>query len=140
MKKYFCQSPDGTDFFETEKEALEYATKIIESCLDGGEWCEEVEDIICGIVTHKTVMTDKVMKPDNIDEEGCDGEGNWWDSDCDFKCNYEIKRIEDEQPELLKKDQRFICLKCGSEDVVVRPFFGSVSVCKTCGNEWNNPK
>lgn len=37
-------------------------------------------------------------------------------------------------------DHRFVCKKCGSSDVVLRPFFGSVSRCRECGNMWSNPK
>ena len=37
-------------------------------------------------------------------------------------------------------DHRFVCEKCGSSDVVLRPFFGSLSRCRKCGHIWSNPK
>ena len=35
-------------------------------------------------------------------------------------------------------DARFICPQCGSEDVGLRPFYGSVSVCHKCKYTWNS--
>ena len=38
----------------------------------------------------------------------------------------------------IETDPRFICPKCGSNDVVLYPYFGSISECKKCGYRWNS--
>jgi ribosomal protein L37AE/L43A len=37
------------------------------------------------------------------------------------------------------KDSRFVCAKCGSDDVKIAPMYGSVSRCCNCGHKWANP-
>ena len=38
----------------------------------------------------------------------------------------------------VKKDTRFVCPKCNSENVKLRPMYGSVSHCKNCDYKWTN--
>lgn len=33
-------------------------------------------------------------------------------------------------------DKRFICPKCNSTNVVMRPYFGCIMRCKDCNHKW----
>ena len=97
--EYFLHDPEnGMVFFETAKERDEYADKAIKEYLDADGWHEDVTSIIAGKVTHRTKETDRVDRPadEDIDEEGCDGEGSYW-GDTDFKCNYKLVGMESAQ-------------------------------------------
>jgi len=94
--EYFLFDPyNGMVFFKTAKERDEYADKAINEYLDEDGWHEDVTGIIAGKVTHFTKETDRVDRPsdEDIDEEGCDGEGSYW-GDMDFKCNYKMVGME----------------------------------------------
>lgn len=88
---YFVYDPAGYGFeeFETEKEMLEFAEKAIAEHGEDGEWCEEVENIICGKITHFTEMFNKLTK-----EEADEEEREHWPSNIDYICNYRLKEIK----------------------------------------------
>lgn len=94
--EYFLHDPErGMLFFDTEKERDEYADKAIQCYMDAYGWHEDVTSIIAGKVTHSTKETDRVDSPadEALDEEGCDGEGSYWEG-IDFKCNYKLVEVE----------------------------------------------
>jgi hypothetical protein len=70
-----------------------------------------------------------------------------FEDDCEFnyeKCWKAIKalKVELDKPEPETdtiKDRRFICSKCGSDDVKIAPMYGSSSRCCNCGHKWANP-
>ena len=37
-----------------------------------------------------------------------------------------------------ERDARFVCPKCSSRNVVLRPMYGSVSRCKDCNFVWSS--
>ena len=95
---YFVNDPegDGMMYFETAEERDTYAAKCVEAYLDyyDGAWSEEVTSVIAGVVTHSAQQVDRVDRPDDVDEEGIDGEGRYWDSDWDYVCNYKMLPVE----------------------------------------------
>ncbi len=97
--RFFLFDPegDGMTFFKTEAERDSYAKVSINGYRDSCEgWSEDVESVCAGTVTHIVKKTDSVKRPpdEEIDEEGNDGEGNWWDSDWSEMCNYELSELE----------------------------------------------
>ena len=87
---------DGAMFFLTAEERDAYAKRIIpEYCLDGWSESEDVEYVFAGEVTHTTVKTNIIKRPpeDEINEDGEDEKGNWWDGDMDEMCDYELKKV-----------------------------------------------
>jgi len=47
--------------------------------------------------------------------------------------------LSDAQEPDTTKDSRFVCAKCGSDDVKIAPMYGSSSRCCNCGHKWENP-
>lgn len=88
---YFLYAPesDGFYYFKTEKDRDDFAKLEIAEYLDDG-WMEEVEGIMAGKITHTTQQTNRTEKPDNLDEDGLDGEGLYWAPEWDYVCNYEL--------------------------------------------------
>lgn len=97
--KFFVCDNASSDFyyFRTEEERDKAAKCLIGSYL-GDSWSEEVEQIICGEITHTCKKVNVVHRPleDEIDEEGYDQEGEYWDGDWDYKCDYEMVKLEDQ--------------------------------------------
>lgn len=96
--RFFLFDPegDGMTFFRDESERDAYAkTSINEYCVNDEGWSEDVESVCVGAVTGIATKTNIVKRPpeDEIDEEGVDGEGNWWDPEWSEKCNYELLPI-----------------------------------------------
>jgi hypothetical protein len=85
---------DGFMYFETENLRDAYAKIVIASYLNDG-WDEEVTDVVAGKLTHTTIMTDKVDRPDNIDEDDYDQSGTYWDPDWSYMCNYELTDMQE---------------------------------------------
>ena len=91
---YFVyDSNSGFETFSNETDRNTHAEDCIQGYLDDG-WDEEVTTVCSGIITHETIQTDLVKRPDIIDEEGHDGNGDWWDSEWDYKCNYALAPID----------------------------------------------
>jgi hypothetical protein len=98
---YFLYDPngDGVQFFATQEERDQAAKDIIEECLDGGEWGAGVDEIVAGVVTHKSTKVDILKRPpdEEIDDDGLDLEGNYW-GDYNERCNFELKPIDPQSP------------------------------------------
>jgi hypothetical protein len=88
---WFSYDPqsDGMVFFETEKEARADAQRCVDLSLDEF-WSEDVDRICYGRVTHAATQVDRIDRPESLDEDGHDEDGEYWPSDCEFKCNYEL--------------------------------------------------
>jgi len=93
--KWFCDNENEAEreCFNTEKEALDKANEWIQSYLDRDGWSEIVDFIHVCKITHSSKECDRQDRPDTIDEEGCDGEGEYWPSNLDYKINYKMKPI-----------------------------------------------
>lgn len=87
-KPWFCYDGDEFDYFATEEEALESSKKAIEYFLDE-TWDECVANVMVGKVTHLATPTNKVSRPNELDEKGLDADGYYWPEHVTHKCDYE---------------------------------------------------
>lgn len=88
----YCNE-SGFDCFETLDEALDEASERTQDYLVDG-WSEEVTSVCVGKITHRAKMCDQVFPDGEIDEDGRDEAGDYWDPDCDYKCNYKMLSVE----------------------------------------------
>ena len=98
MKKetpYFVYDPDGDGFtyFATEEERDRFSEECIKSYLDDS-WDEGVTRVIGGKITHRAAEVDRVDRPPEVDEEGCDHEGHYWPQDAEYMCGYKLLPID----------------------------------------------
>lgn len=95
-KQWFAYDPnDCPEFFETEEEAAKRAKEILAQYADYAltDGWDELTDMICyGKVTHAAMRTNEMIRGE-VDEDGIDGEGIYWESDIEFKCDYEIQKL-----------------------------------------------
>ena len=91
---FFVHCPEsGFDCFLTLDAALDEANERIQGYL-GDAWSEEVTGVCVGKITHRAKMCDQVFPDGEIDEDGIDEAGEYWDSDIDCKCNYKMLPAE----------------------------------------------
>lgn len=94
-KIYFLNDPhEGYETFKTEAERDKEAALAIERYLDDG-WDEEVANVECGVITHVATQTDIVRRPDTVDEDGIDEEGDHWLPEHTHRCNYKMLPVTD---------------------------------------------
>jgi hypothetical protein len=100
-RRFFYYDPKDTFFyFATKAERDEAAEKAIDGYLNDNGWNENVTQIVAGELTQVTKQCDVVNRPpdDELDEDGCDIEGTYWDEH-EYSCNYRlypnIKEFED---------------------------------------------
>lgn len=88
----YDQEGEGMTYYRDKEERDKAAKEAIANYLDCNEWVEEVEYVCVGEVTATTEKTNVTVRPpaDEIDEDGIDQEGDYWDGDCEEKCNYEL--------------------------------------------------
>lgn len=84
----------GLTFYRTAKERDEAAKVCIDGYLDES-WAEETDLICAGEVTHTAQVLNKTMRPpaEELDECGCDGKGNYWDTDVAWRGNYTLEPL-----------------------------------------------
>ena len=88
----YCPS-SGQQFYAAVEERDEAAKDIIQDHLQEGEWSEDVGDVFAFTVTHKAAQVDVKHPEGELDEEGCDENGDFWDADVDFTCNYALEPL-----------------------------------------------
>ena len=98
MDKYFTYDPENNEFetYATPAEQSKAAEEIIASYLDNDNtWPEpeEVAGIVCGVITERATICDNVNRPEKLDDEGYDEEGQYWPEEIDHICNYEMIAI-----------------------------------------------
>lgn len=91
----FDPEGDGMQFFPTVEERNAASKEAIQAYLDDG-WSEEVGNVIAGEVTHLTTATNVVRRPETLDEDDHDEDGEYWPEGADFKCDYELVAIASE--------------------------------------------
>jgi len=91
---YFFYDSEGYGFvyYATEAERDIAVKKSIKSYLDG-YWDESVTEIVIGKITHSVLQVDRVERPESVNDEGVDDEGEHWDDDIEYKCNYGVDKI-----------------------------------------------
>jgi len=97
--RFFVYDPEGDSivFFRDEVERDAYMKESIRKYLAEEEgWSEKVEEVCAGQVTHAARKTNVVKRPpeDEIDEDGIDGEGKYWDPDWSEMCDYEMAKLD----------------------------------------------
>lgn len=87
---------DGMTYYRDKDQRDKDAAEAVRSYLDANEWIEEVEYVCVGEVTALASKTNVTPRPpDNeIDEDGCDAEGVYWEGDCEETCNYELVALD----------------------------------------------
>jgi hypothetical protein len=94
--RFFIYDPEGDGFiyFRTVEERDAHQGMVIDGYLDEG-WDESVEQVVAGEVTHSAQQVGREERPpeEQLDEEGCDGEGTYW-GDFSYKCNYALLPID----------------------------------------------
>jgi hypothetical protein len=92
--RFFLYDPegDGMTYYRDKDQRDKDAKSAIAQYLDCGEWVEEVKCVCVGEVTALAGKTNVTPRPpaEEIDEDGCDLEGEYWDGDCIERCNYEL--------------------------------------------------
>lgn len=100
--KFFCYCPnEGFEVFETLDEAIDDANERIQGYLDHA-WSEDVTGVCAGKITHRAKMCDQVFPDGEIDEDGFDEAGYYWDPDWDYQCNYKMIAYQKPAPEVTK--------------------------------------
>lgn len=89
----------GVEFFQDKASAEAAAARLIRNWLDDDGWMEEAGQVFIAQITDQSAECDVVHRPpaDQIDEDGLDGDGNWWDSDWDRICNFKLQPVAAEQ-------------------------------------------
>jgi hypothetical protein len=92
--RFWLHDPEGNGmtYYRTASDRDEHAKEVIAGYLQDG-WSEETEHICAGEVTHIAQVLDKTMRPDDLDEDGIDGEGNYWEDDMAWRGNYTLEPI-----------------------------------------------
>ncbi|MAD47088.1 MAG: hypothetical protein CMH98_19005 [Oceanospirillaceae bacterium] len=97
-KPFFVFDPDGdTEFFATRAERDAAAEKVVDSCLDEF-WDEQVTNVFVGFVTGVSREANRKDRPDDLDEDGIDSDGEQWHPDWDFKCDYKVQPLVGDKP------------------------------------------
>ena len=92
---YFLNDPEnGFETFLTAEERDNVAAESIEHYLQDG-WDESVTNVVTGVITHVATQTNRVERPSELDEDGCDEDGYDWD-EFDHRCDYKMLPVTKE--------------------------------------------
>ena len=93
--EYFVSSENGMEYFQTEEERDVYLkTEVLPSYEDSdGTWYSEVSDIIAGVITHITKECNRQVPIGSLDEDGYDEDGEWWEDQESYRCDFELQKI-----------------------------------------------
>jgi len=98
MKNYFLYDPEGDGFelFSSEEDRDKKAAECVELYLTDHGWEGYVDDVCVGIVTSAATQVDVRKRPpdEDLDEDGCDAEGDYWDQDFGYICDYKLLPLE----------------------------------------------
>ena len=91
---YGLYDPEGSGytFYATEKERDDAAREAIGAYL-GYTWFDEVEGVFAFTVTAKATQVDVKHPEGELDDEGYDENGDYWESGVDFSCNYALRPL-----------------------------------------------
>ena len=91
---YGLYDPEGSGhtFYTTEKERDDAAEEAIQGYLDD-TWSDEVEGVFAFMVTAKAAHVDVKHPEGELDDDGCDENGDYWESDVDYSCNYALRPL-----------------------------------------------
>jgi hypothetical protein len=89
---------EGLSFYKTESERDHSAKETIKGYLDDNEWSEDVTGVFAFVVTHKAKETNITRPVGEVDEDGYDEAGNYFNEPDSCNCDYELKPIQENQP------------------------------------------
>jgi len=88
--KYFLNDPEnGFETFATKELCEKSAEDSIQNYLGDG-WDESVVNVVMGVITHEATQFDREERPDDVNEDGDDGNGEFWAEEWAYKCNYKM--------------------------------------------------
>lgn len=108
-RRFWLYDPegDGMTYYRTRDARDVDAAEAIKSYSHPVEgWPEEVEFVAAGEVTHFAQCLDREYRPDNLDDEGCDEDGVWWDADVEWMGNYAMEPLPPNGLELTRRTWR----------------------------------
>ena len=94
--RFFLYDPEGEGlmYYDSKEERDVYADKCIAEYRDDYDgWCEWVEYLSIGEVTHYPQVTNKQERPLELDENQCDSKGNHWSDDVEWFGNYTMEPV-----------------------------------------------
>lgn len=93
--RFFLNDPegDGMLYFWSKERRDEYGKNAIAAYLVDDGWCEEVEWVCSGEVTGTAQVLNKVMRPDDLDEDEIDGDGISWADGMEWRGTYTLEPI-----------------------------------------------
>lgn len=101
-RRFFIYDPEGNGFSYFKSAEARDAAKdnVIQAYLDDG-WDDTVEQVVAGEVTHTCQKIDVVERPpaEEIDNEGYDLGGTYWDESWSYHCNYDLLPLVAESAE-----------------------------------------
>ena len=68
----------GMAYYRTREDRDAAGKKAVASYLLYDEWDEEVDSVAAGEVTHIAQCLDLALRPQELDDDGCDDEGTYW--------------------------------------------------------------
>lgn len=103
--EYFSWDNEERDmrFFHNEQARDKYfQEEVIDVCLDMDGWNLEEGDMqanLIGKITGQCLMADRVDRPPahEIDENGIDEQGRYWNSDHDWVCGYKLTPVPNQE-------------------------------------------
>ena len=84
---------NGPTFYATAEERDLEAKDVVQEHLQENEWSDDVGDVFAFTVTHKATQVDVKHPEGELDEDRCDENGDYWDADTDFTCNYALEPL-----------------------------------------------
>ena len=81
---------DGMVYFRDQDSRDKAGAIAIERHLCEDGWSDEVEYVSAGETTHYAQVLLKKLRPDDLDEESCDGSGTYWPDDTEWRGNYTL--------------------------------------------------
>lgn len=97
--RFFIYDPQGYDFiyFRSPEDRATAIPTIIASYRADDGWDDEVENVVAGEITHTCEKTDLQLRPDQVDEDGLDEEGNYWAESWAYRCDYDLFELLPQQ-------------------------------------------
>lgn len=84
-------------FFTNLEEAEKFAINQIEICRGDDGWDEYVTDIVVAKVkvkvTHTCKQINRIDRPEKINGDGIDENGDYWRAGAEYKCNYKMSKL-----------------------------------------------
>lgn len=92
--RFWLNDPEegGIVYYRTCEDRDAAAKTQIEAYLNDG-WSEDVEYVSAGEVTHFAQCLNKEMRPDDLDEDGCDEDGEDWSDGAEWRGWYKLEPI-----------------------------------------------